>query len=261
MINTIDVFWQGRFRSIAIAMVKNERDIIEPFLRHNSMFFDAFIVIDNGSVDGTREILEQCASELKPVIFANRPEFAYHQGSFITKVTRFVQSIYQADFITFLDADEFISSSDRTQFEEDLSLIPSGCVGQMAWKTFVPNPSPPDDHNNDPLASMNMRRKEELPQYHKAIYRADRKTDEIIVSQGAHSIIDPETGQDIAAVDLPNTLLFHLPIRSADQLASKAVVGWIANVARDPAIIHSGEGFQWGELYKRVIEDEEEFQD
>ena len=62
---------------VCISMVKNEQDIIEPFLRNNAKFFDLMIVLDNGSTDKTRDILFDCAREFGNVIVSDQPEAAY----------------------------------------------------------------------------------------------------------------------------------------------------------------------------------------
>ena len=40
-----------------IAMVRNEADVVEAFVRHNLSILDALVVIDHGSVDGTAGIV------------------------------------------------------------------------------------------------------------------------------------------------------------------------------------------------------------
>ncbi|MDE2446855.1 MAG: glycosyltransferase family 2 protein, partial [Alphaproteobacteria bacterium] len=45
--------------SAAISMVRNEQDIIEPFVRHNSALVDLLFVLDNCSTDHTRQILRE----------------------------------------------------------------------------------------------------------------------------------------------------------------------------------------------------------
>ncbi|WP_256369254.1 sulfotransferase [Ruegeria sp. HKCCA6837] len=256
--NTSNLTCEKTMKSIAISMVKNERDIIEPFLRHNHRFFDALFVIDNGSVDGTREIIHECARDLGNVVFCDRPEFAYHQGSFISKATRFIQSTYRAEFITFLDADEFLEVRGRAELETAYSKIPKSATGKIRWKTFLPEPAILDGDHDDPLKAIKLRRRRELPQYFKSVYRAGGSTSEIVVGQGAHSIFDPTSGAEVPSIDLTDIGLIHIPIRSADQLTSKALVGWIANAARNPDVVHSSQAFQWGELFERITNDSPE---
>jgi len=44
-------------RLVAVSIVKNEADIIEPFVRHTLAWVDHHLVFDHDSTDGTREIL------------------------------------------------------------------------------------------------------------------------------------------------------------------------------------------------------------
>ena len=62
-------------KTVSITMVKNEQDIIEPFLRHIRPFFDAMIVLDHGSTDRTAEIIENCARELGGIFFSHIARF------------------------------------------------------------------------------------------------------------------------------------------------------------------------------------------
>ena len=93
-------------QTISITMVKNEQDIIEPFLRHNRQFFDAMIVLDHGSTDRTAEIIENCARELGGIFFTHISRFEYAQSEYMSAALRYVQSTFFADFVCFLDADE-----------------------------------------------------------------------------------------------------------------------------------------------------------
>ena len=51
-------------RSVAICMIRNEQDVIEPFLRHTSPLVDLIIIMDNCSTDDTRSIIRDTAREL-----------------------------------------------------------------------------------------------------------------------------------------------------------------------------------------------------
>jgi len=66
-------------------MVKNEQDIIEPFIRHNARFLDCMVIIDNASVDDTRQIVVNCARETGKVIVSDSSTFAYTQAEQMTK--------------------------------------------------------------------------------------------------------------------------------------------------------------------------------
>jgi glycosyltransferase involved in cell wall biosynthesis len=48
---------------IAITRMKNELDIIEAFVRHHAHSFDKLIVLDDGSTDGTLDILKALQAE------------------------------------------------------------------------------------------------------------------------------------------------------------------------------------------------------
>ena len=54
-------------RLIGVAMVRNEADIIEAFVRHNLTILDALVVVDHASLDGTSEILTLLQREGLPL--------------------------------------------------------------------------------------------------------------------------------------------------------------------------------------------------
>ncbi|WP_025896256.1 glycosyltransferase family 2 protein [Kordiimonas gwangyangensis] len=99
------------FSIVSITMVKNERDVIEPFVRHNLRFVDYMIVVDNNSTDDTRDILVNLARETGRVGVFDRKQSSFTQGEFLTRVMQAVQSVCFADFFVFLDGDEFIGAA------------------------------------------------------------------------------------------------------------------------------------------------------
>lgn len=236
-------------RSICISMVKNEQDVIEPFLRHNRRFFDAMIVLDNGSTDKTREIAFNCARELDGIFVTDLPRFDYAQAEFMTAAMNFAQSAFFADFVCFLDADEFIGAPDRASFEKSLEIVPVGAASKHAWQTFLPDPDAPSDAKIDPLSQLTFRRKKELPRYSKAFLRQGGGFDSTItVQQGNHGF-SSTTLAEPTVVRLKDIPIKHFPVRSAEQLLNKGVVGWLANIARNPKAATDGSAYQWKRIF------------
>ena len=98
----------------AIAMVKNEADIIESSVRHCfDQGVDAMLIADNGSTDGTRELVYQLSKSL-PIILVDDPIFAYEQDVKMTALANGARR-FGAKWVVPFDADEF-------WFAEDTSL-------------------------------------------------------------------------------------------------------------------------------------------
>jgi hypothetical protein len=104
-------------RIISLSMVKNEQDIIEPFIRHNSRYVDFMIIVDNASVDLTRRIAIDCARELKTIIIAGSEEFAYNQAERMTRLLHYCQSA----FLPVLSCCSMLTSSFPPQIDMHLS--------------------------------------------------------------------------------------------------------------------------------------------
>jgi hypothetical protein len=122
-------------RVVSLSMVKNEQDIIEPFIRHNVRFLDCMIILDNASVDETRRIALDCAREFGNVVIADSEEFSYTQAERMTRLLHYCQSVFFADFVLLLDADEFLGIGDRTAMMTILETIPPNGIGRLPRRT------------------------------------------------------------------------------------------------------------------------------
>lgn len=243
-----------RYRTIAISMVKNEQDVIEPFIRHNLKYVDAMFVVENASVDGTRAILLELQREGLPVIIMDDPESAYTQSAKMTRLVRCLTSTVFPDYIIPLDADEFIRCHSRREFDLDLARIPSGGAGIVAWVTYVLTPEDVAAGMADLPRDIHHRRTVERPQFSKAILRADgRYLPDIMFTQGNHELVRSD-GEPLERCSLSNISLAHFPVRSGDQLEAKAVVGWIAYLKKDADARSKDAGYQWTEAFDAVAE-------
>ncbi len=239
---------RSRPRILAVSIVKNEQDIIEPFVREHADLVDVHVIVDNASVDRTREILTGLAGEFPHLVVGDCGEFAFRQSERVTALLRQLQGIYCADFVLFLDADEFVDVPDRTALEAQLATIPVGGIGLFRWITHVVVDDRPA---TDAPRSMRHRRLSEDPQYEKAVLRIDRDPIvDVVVTQGSHDIV--RQGAEMARVRLDAGLL-HFPVRSRAQVAAKTVVGWTAYLARNQAMGTSVGGGQWQEIRDRVF--------
>jgi SAM-dependent methyltransferase len=244
---------QAAARIIGLSMVKNEQDIIEPFIRHNARFLDAMVLIDNGSVDDTRRIIVDCAREIGTVIVSDSKIFAYTQAAQMTRLLQYCQTAFFADFIVFLDADEFISAPDAAGFRAALAAIPPHGAGLMPWRTHILSPLQAANQSEDPPRTMRWRRVIETPLFRKAVLRLDgRYRDDLLLWQGNHHIAT-NTGDTLPAVDLDNLPLLHFPVRSRAQLCAKAVAGWMAYLAKDSGARRGHEGAHWRDIFDMFI--------
>ncbi|WP_060204957.1 tetratricopeptide repeat-containing glycosyltransferase family 2 protein [Sporosarcina koreensis] len=96
-------------QEISLCMiVRDEEKVLERCLRSVSEFMDEIIIVDTGSVDGTREIAEKYAD--KVLDFAWVDDFAAARNYSFANATK--------DYIMWLDADDVLQELDRHGFRE-----------------------------------------------------------------------------------------------------------------------------------------------
>ncbi len=236
-------------RIIGLSTVKNEQDIIEPFIRHNIAFLDFMIILDNGSNDATRNIISELMRELGNVVLTDLSDFGYWQSERMTRLLHFCQTAFFADYIVLIDADEFIDAPDRMTFESILRTIMPGGIGLAPWRTFVLAPDEGEEATLDPPRSIKWRRAAEIPIYKKAIVRLDGlHFHDLTISQGNHSVFSA-TGRPVPCMDLDGLALAHFPVRSRDQLLTKSIIGWMAMLRKDPNVHKTNHSYQWRENF------------
>jgi glycosyltransferase involved in cell wall biosynthesis len=114
-------FHPQNFRLVMTILVKNEADIIEANIRtHAALGVDAFVVMDNGSTDGTREILATL-QKIVPLTVIDETQ-PYQQKKFMTRLAFEAKRIYGADWVINNDADEFWIPQNRTNLKDYLNF-------------------------------------------------------------------------------------------------------------------------------------------
>jgi Glycosyl transferase family 2 len=122
-------------------MVRNEADVIEDNLRfHRAQGVDFFIVLDNGSTDGTLKILEsyERAGILSVVSMPGPLLKILREGT--TQIGRMAHEM-GADWVIHNDADEFWWPVTGSNLKESLAAVPDRFGIVLAPRTeFLPRP-------------------------------------------------------------------------------------------------------------------------
>jgi len=122
---------------LMITKVKNEADIIEAFIRYHIHIFDKIVVLDNGSLDGTYEILKLLAEEGLNIEIVNEAAGEFDSFRLANKYAKKYVTETNADFLVFMDADEFLISEDGINPREILEKLTKDKIYYIHWKTYL----------------------------------------------------------------------------------------------------------------------------
>ena len=107
---------------VAVTRILDEADIVEAFVRHTAAHVGHHLLLDNGSRDGTLEILEKLAAEGLPITVFGTGSVAFSEARVNTWLFWQAALEHEANWVVFLDADEFI----------DDRQAPGGLAGLLA---------------------------------------------------------------------------------------------------------------------------------
>lgn len=218
-----------------ISMVRNEADIIESFVRHAVAFAAKIYIVNHNSTDGTENILDSLVQEGLPLIVEYFTESEQAQAEVMTGLMRraFADGY---DFVLPLDADEFLLPDGDNDMVWCKEALLNACVpdkiyqlpwvtyqtkGEYTGKKFIMDIECYREAEPEPLGKLLLGR----------LAFAQMK---FFLSQGNHhALLNADSGvQRLTALPLQGVHLAHFSWRSREQAASKAAVGWLANVAK-----------------------------
>lgn len=224
---------------VAVGMVKDEADIVEVTVSNLAAQVDLVIVADNGSTDGTRDILADLAGRMD-VLVLDDPEPGYFQSEKMTNLAQLAGEEHGATWVVPFDADE-VWYSPFGSIREVLSYLPAGCHVAAA-RVYDHMVTALDPDESDPTVRMGWRRVAELP----LPKVAARWRSDLVIHQGNHAV-----SYEIAPAVLDGQLVIrHFPYRSEDQFLRKVRNGAAAYVAagdRIPADM-GAHWRQWGRM-------------
>ena len=237
--------------AVAIALVKNEGDIIPVWLSHVCELFDLIYIVDHQSSDGTREFLLNAASYLGKIHLFSFDNPGYFQSEITNKLAQMVAEKYPNTWLFPLDADEFLSVSSKSEFISSLNNFEVDRVLLLNWQNCVPMhllmdrevqidfpcfiPSEPGLFNKVAVSSntfMKMKWK---------------------FMQGNHGLETETGGRAGLNVQAKFLNMIHIPIRNIDHFALKCIQGHIAYSQLSKQRDVGMQGSHWHQMISSVL--------
>jgi hypothetical protein len=226
-------------------LCRDEADILESMLRfHLAQGVDRIIATDNGSVDGSLEILKRFERRGQLTLL-QEPEHTHDQAVWVTRMARMAAAM-GADWVINSDADEFWWP-EQGSLKSSLTQVPESIKGVLVERTnFLPPVRNIADkrpfYQRQTLRERVSRNSLGKPLPPKLIHRAHAG---IEISDGNHGAgVD---GTPISAIENAGIEILHVPIRSYAQLERKIRQGTEA-LQRNKRV-SAGIGDSWRKIY------------
>lgn len=223
-------------------MVRDEADIIAQTAGWMKGQVDHVLVADNGSTDGTREILEGLDVEV-----VDDPVVAYNQSDKMTAMAE-VARRRGADWVLPFDADEVHRPRVPGALRDCLDALPGDVlVSEAALFDHVATGKDGDERN--PVKRLTYRRAAQAPLRKVAV----RAIEGVVIHQGNHSAAFPSEPHPKTVTNAAE--IRHFPYRSVEQFVSKVRNGAAAYAASN---LPESVGAHWRQYGKILDERGEE---
>jgi len=234
-----------RPRCAVVAMVRNQADQAHAVMRHFCALFDTVVVIDRRSTDDTGRIVAGYDGHAGTTVITLRTNEADHlQSASVTACARAIVAQAAADWVFFLDFDEFLPFVSRREFHQALVQFVHTDVIHGHWLNCVPQ-----DLSRPVTNGIEVVTADEVSRSVKVAINARRLRGRTVsVQRGNHAVTfdadtTPRIGERAYGV-------LHFPVVSAAVLARKL---------RDGVTVHDAtqggtatDGFHWREMLRRI---------
>jgi hypothetical protein len=207
-------------RVVLTVLARDEADIVDAQVAfHLNAGVDFVVATDNGSRDGTAEILEAYARE-GCLHLIHEPAEGLRQGEWVTRMARLAATEFGADWVINSDADEFWWPRGGS-LKDVLAAVPEryGIV-QAFWRSFVPRPDDGDffAERMTLLLSQHAAINDPTSFYRPVTKVAHRADPNVVVGRGNHDLV--ATPYVAFPTWYPIEVL-HFPLRSGAQWKRK----------------------------------------
>lgn len=236
---------------VAATRILDESDIVESFVRHTSAYVDHHIFIDNGSTDGTLDILARLKEEgFGLTVFTNR-SVSFNEVNFNTRLFVEAVQVQAADWVLCLDCDEFIH--DRGVEGGLRAVLEATLANPAILALSVPLAHYQITPENDPhqtIPALRMRHRGPVTDIHKVFLKGTLAGPDFQVGAGGHHAY--LQGAEVASSVVPGLHLAHYSLRSTIQYAAKCTKGWAKVLAAGEAVATSGTSYHYKGVFETI---------
>ena len=236
---------------VIISRVKNSADIIESWVRGNSLVADKFVVIDNNSVDGTVEILENLKAEGFDIELIKAEDPLVKQRDQMNWLIDYVQRNWSPDIILPFDDDEILASEIVSDIKNYLLSLPQDKIYKVRWRVYTMV-------GNEPADSCVIRRVSHCFIHNEYEFPTVILTKKVVeyggyfITQVNHGLKRKDNKESPFEIEFLNDLyLAHYPLRSEAQVISKFLVGW-TNYLTIPLKEEMMQNSYWCKIYNNL---------
>ncbi|MHB1304368.1 MAG: glycosyltransferase family 2 protein [Acidiphilium sp.] len=220
-------------RLVSVTRILNEDDIVEAFVRHNAVGLDHMVFLDHGSSDRTLDILRALQREGIPLSVFQAESAEFDEMDASTWLYRLADRMHGADWVVFLDADEFLTGEKLADRLASLTRRDQAIRLQLVHYYNGPDDDPAE--LNVPVR-MRWRRRDESGVF-KIVARGGMGA-RLMVDAGNHGgIVD---GHPLATMLERQTALAHYPRRNGWQNLQKLTLGWLRVLAAGAEAVAQG---------------------
>lgn len=248
-------------RIVAITRILNEADMVEGFIRHAASDVDHHILIDNGSTDGTMDILHQLRGEGISLEIYRHAEVIHTEGAqlyslcHLAVMPRGVAGAHQpADWVVPLDTDEMLDTSGLEGGLRGMLSRETGDVVAGRVREYVPSPHDVADELLVPARVTHARAPSDNL---KVMLRGGLFHRGATLLPGAHGVM--LNGEPLPPRLESDLFYAHYGVRSVWQWISKFTVGWSRLLAAGPAMAASGLCSHYRGPYEALLQRAPEF--